>query len=200
MGKKKKIEILMGIPCKENIEAETFLSIIKTIKTLQKMGIICDVAVSSGSLITKNRTNLVSKFLESERFTHLLFVDSDMVFEPTDVINLIKHDKLFVNGMAKVRGGAFYNFFANMGKGDNGVTQYMPLNVKNSGLVVVDGVGLAFALIKRELFDMIDYKRFEMVEGNSEDFMFCELCQKSGVDVYGDSSTIVGHKTHHVWY
>lgn len=45
------------------------------------------------SLITRARNYLVDEFLRSEGFTHLLFVDSDIHFNPNDVLALMALDK-----------------------------------------------------------------------------------------------------------
>lgn len=50
------------------------------------------------SLITRARNYLVDEFLRSEGFTHLLFIDSDIGFDPNDVLALIALDKDIIGG------------------------------------------------------------------------------------------------------
>ena len=40
------------------------------------------------SLITRARNYLVDEFLRAEEFTHLMFIDSDINFNPKDVLSL----------------------------------------------------------------------------------------------------------------
>ena len=50
------------------------------------------------SLITRARNYLVDEFLRAEGFTHLLFIDSDIHFDPRDVIALMALDKDVIGG------------------------------------------------------------------------------------------------------
>jgi len=50
------------------------------------------------SLITRARNYLVDEFLRAEGFTNLLFIDSDIHFDPKDVIALLALDKDIVGG------------------------------------------------------------------------------------------------------
>ena len=50
------------------------------------------------SLITRARNYLVDEFLRSEDYTHLLFLDSDIGFDPNDVIALLALDKDIIGG------------------------------------------------------------------------------------------------------
>ena len=45
------------------------------------------------SLITRARNYLVDEFLRSEEFTHFLFIDADIHFDPKDVIAMLSLDK-----------------------------------------------------------------------------------------------------------
>lgn len=45
------------------------------------------------SLITRARNYLVDEFLRAEGFTHLLFIDSDIHFNPQDVLTMLALDK-----------------------------------------------------------------------------------------------------------
>lgn len=50
------------------------------------------------SLITRARNYLVDEFLRAENFTHLLFLDADIHFDPRDVIALLALNKDIIGG------------------------------------------------------------------------------------------------------
>lgn len=54
--------------------------------------------VSNESLIPRARNLLVSMFLQTD-FTHLLFIDSDIEFDPNDVVKMLDHDKDILCGI-----------------------------------------------------------------------------------------------------
>lgn len=67
-----------------------------------KYGIECRFSfIFNESLITRARNYLVDEFLRSE-MTHLLFIDSDIHYEPTDVLAMLalsmKHDNMDIIG------------------------------------------------------------------------------------------------------
>ena len=51
------------------------------------------------SLITRARNELARMFLDDEKFTHLMFIDSDIYFEHDSVDRLYSHDKSIVCGL-----------------------------------------------------------------------------------------------------
>mgnify|MGYP006276827573 CR=1 FL=1 len=50
------------------------------------------------SLITRARNYLVDEFLRAEQYTHLLFIDSDIHFNPQDVLAMLALDKEVIGG------------------------------------------------------------------------------------------------------
>ena len=59
-----------------------------------KYGIECRSSfIFNESLITRARNYLTDEFLRAEEFTHLLFIDADIHFDPKDIIAMLALDK-----------------------------------------------------------------------------------------------------------
>ena len=127
------------------------------------------------SLITRARNYLVDEFLRAEEFTHMMFIDSDINFNPKDVLSLAvlsqQEDKPIIGGpygkkciaWEKVRNAV------DTGLADEDPTvleqytgDYVFNPVENTHKIQVAEpvdvleIGTGFMLIKREVFD--DFK------------------------------------------
>ena len=119
------------------------------------------------SLITRARNYLVDEFLRSEGFTHLLFIDSDIHFNPQDIVALLAMNK-------EVSGGPYPKKSINWGNIAHAARNHPDLDPKElEGLVgeyvfnVVKGtqqfqvteplevmeIGTGFMLVQRQVFD-----------------------------------------------
>lgn len=129
------------------------------------------------SLITRGRNELVYNFLETNE-SHLMFVDSDIVFDANDVVKMIEHDKDVVCGIypkkaidwnkvvyaikndlvkAQDLGMAGCHYAFNAGDIDE---KELTEKLQGTDLVEVKHAATGFMLIKREVF----IKLFDKVE------------------------------------
>ena len=51
------------------------------------------------SLIQRGRNMLAHQFMQDEKYTHLMFIDADIKFEPSDIIHMINADKEIICGI-----------------------------------------------------------------------------------------------------
>jgi hypothetical protein len=119
------------------------------------------------SLITRARNYLVDEFLRAEGFTHLLFIDSDIHYNPQDVIALLALDKDVIGGPYPKKAINWSNIVAAARKHpeiepkelENLVGEYVFNVVKGTTsfnvtqpLEVME-IGTGFMLVKRGVFD-----------------------------------------------
>jgi hypothetical protein len=84
------------------------ISYFKTSKLLDKIGIRMELkTIGNESLITRARNTCVSYFLSNPKYTHLMFIDADVSWNPNSIINLLSSKKDVVGGVYPKKG---YNF------------------------------------------------------------------------------------------
>lgn len=153
-----------------------------------------------GSMIAQQRHMCVKKVVQDEKLTHLMFVDSDMVF-PKDLIHrLYKWDKDIVACNCTTRTPPIlpvaYDFEDKriVSKGKKGIEK-------------VRSVGCAIMLMRISIFRKMKPPFFlndwipSMGATCGEDVYFCQKVQDAGVDVWIDHETSmeikhVGHRAY----
>jgi len=187
-------KILIAIPTAKNIEVETF----KAIYDLEvPEGYEVDFQYFYGYRIDQVR-NLIAKWVKDGNYDYLFSVDSDISFPKDTLKKLLSHDKPMVTGVYCQRLPDRkleiyrYNSFGNM------------YNVQLSDLPTdkieeIDGCGFGCLLIKREVFESINYPHFEYLMNTdmtiklSEDVDFCMKAKSVGKSIWVDASINCDH-------
>lgn len=181
------MKIAIGIPTIGLIKSETTFSLMEIIKLPYEFFPIFQY----GAYVSQNREKIVDQ-AKKENCTHLLFIDHDMKFKPTDIEHLIKYNKDIVT--------ISYN------------NRELPLNAMVEMLSVDDyddyeipkelfkvaKVGLGCALIKMSVFNKIKKPYFPMKYDNglvieSEDIGFCRKVREANLDIWCDPTLKIGH-------
>lgn len=119
------------------------------------------------SLITRARNYLVDEFLRSEGYTHLLFIDSDIGFDPNDVVAMMALNKDIIGGpypkksinWGNVAAAARNNPDMPPGELETMIGDYVfnpvpgTTQFKVTEPLEVLEIGTGFMMIKREVFD-----------------------------------------------
>ena len=73
--------------------------LVRTFLLCKKYGIGIEFLECAGdSLVSRARNNLIARAMSIEGFTHLMFIDGDIEWEPMDIIKLLLKDKDLVGG------------------------------------------------------------------------------------------------------
>lgn len=79
---------------------EYMMSILKLLNAAKETGLnMSFYPIFFESLVSRARNAAVAHFLEDPENTHLLFIDSDIIFEPEDVFKLLQADKEVIAGI-----------------------------------------------------------------------------------------------------
>jgi len=89
------INLFIGIPCYGGkLHCDFAQSLMRLTAELGVNNINCSIEfIGTESLICRARNNLVSKFYANPQFTHLLFLDSDLIFNPKAITAMISRKK-----------------------------------------------------------------------------------------------------------
>lgn len=195
-------KVLICVPTYENIMPDTF-------KALWDMDKPCptDFEFVRGYDVATARNNCAQLMLDGD-YTHLMLVDNDVTPPKDALANLLADDLDVVSG-----------YYAHRNKGNDpspltNVCKRGELNYsmqysgdelraeleKGNEVVRIHGGGMGCILIKRHVFERIEYPWYDWVNYRdpnrsmlSEDLYFCERCKQNQIRIYVDTRVGCGH-------
>jgi GT2 family glycosyltransferase len=167
------VKLGVGIVTQGQIEAQTACSIISA---LPHVGSPFQMILAMGPYIHQNRENAVDEAFKNN-CSHLLFIDTDIIFEPDAIKRLIDHDLDIVGGRYNKRFLPIQSTVPNITKLSE--TRFVPTG---------------FLLINMEVFKKIGKPFFSFEDGaESEDVYFCDKAIRNGYKVWCDPAINIGH-------
>lgn len=164
--------------------------------------------MSNCSIITMARNSLVNEFLKTEA-TDMLFIDSDVIVTPDDVLRLLaQHTGRDVTAGMYPRRAKDKRFFLDLHYDENGELEF------DGSLMRVRRVGTGFMMISRNIIEkMVEQHpewQYENKDGNStvaavfdfavkdgkfigEDYLFCDRVREHGGSVWVDVDISLPH-------
>jgi GT2 family glycosyltransferase len=185
------MKILIGVPCMESLPVDYVTSMLQLRKPNGT-----NIIHQSLSLVYVAREMIAEHALKNN-YDYVFFVDSDMVLPADTLEKLLQADKDIISGLAFQRKPPFSPcVYSKLKLGEPGTDSVVNLTEFANKVEEVEGIGLACALIKTEVFRSI-YKEnmpcFTPIMGYGEDLSFCLRARKLGYKVYADTSAKVGH-------
>jgi hypothetical protein len=133
----------------------------------------------------------------------VIFIDDDIVWNPEDLIKIIKSKEDIVSGFYKMAITDEYNNNSKLAAIENKRLLNIGQIKNKKQLIELDSVGLGFIAINFEVFKKIQYPWFETFDfidkkNNKigfigEDVSFCNKAKSAGYKIYGDPTVKVGH-------
>ena len=193
---KKPFKLLIAVPCMDYMHVDFVDSLLKLCQHLQREGINYHTEILSGTLVYMARNKLASK-ATCEGYTHLLFLDSDMVFDESIVETLCFSGKDFVCGAFQSRRAPY---------GSCIFSSLKPVRrVKEYGMepFQVEGCGMACTMISTEIISEVQSRYGnpfdpDKIEGITfgEDTAFCWRARQCGFEIWCEPTARCGHIAH----
>ena len=210
------MKVLLATPAYGGLVYSNYTeSLVYTCFLLKNANIDFELKYINNQIVTRARNMCSSMFLKDPTFTHMLFIDADVVWNPQDVIKLLRHDKECVVGIYPNKA---YHW-------NNNQLTLQPSSViqkpvtRQGNLVTLKYAATGFMLLKRNALDRIKSKVEEFYLPSStgeqiklynffdckvvdndyltEDFYFSHLFNESGGTIYADETISLRHMGTH---
>lgn len=213
--------VLIAIPYYRDFEGPCTISIARTVSDLGAHGVETACIGLRYASIAEQRDALVDSFLATHH-THILFVDSDMMFPKSLARTLKDFDLPFVGAIYAKREISLPKIIeaARAGKPNPEAHGYTysywpltgPMTIASNGLCEVNGVGFGFVLLRRDCLEMMrphapvydsgilkkEARGFfqptkDGAKSLSEDFSFCHRWRQVGGKVLAYTNADIQH-------
>jgi len=215
-----KPSLFIAMPCYDSVKINTMLSIFKLLQQLGKSGIKVGIHTMKSPLVHQARNYLTSVFLTTE-YQYMLFVDSDVEFEPEAVMRMMVAKKRIICTPYRVKSPEI----------DKHIYTVEFKNPKNilvlaEGLVEIEAGPTGLMLIDRVVFERIiknhpelkitnkatpnadkshkfyyNFFNFGFIDGYSmgEDVSFCRLARDNDFNIYANIESSTAHHGSFAW-
>ena len=140
-------------------------------------------------------------------YDYIMWIDSDILFTPEQFVRLLNHNQDIVSGIYCMEGGQYLATVKDWDEEyfkQNGCFKFITLKEieGQKDLIGVSYTGMGFMLVKKGVFESMEYPWFkpiekqigDMVDFTMEDVSFCLRVKKKGYRVFVDPCVRVGHE------
>ncbi len=189
------MKLLIAVPTLDTVPVDFLESLSKLIIRLKDDGVDFALKIEAGTLVYFARESL-TRYAIANRFTHVLWLDSDMVFTDGIADDLQFCGKKIVTGIAHSRrppysSCLFTQIFPGVEKWKGNEYPAAPFRVAACGMAaclvaaeVLEAVRAKFGNCFQPMTDPITY---------GEDVAFCWRATQCGFEIWADPAVRVGH-------
>ena len=205
--------VFIALPAYDfKVSLKLAVSLAKFSRASAEHGIDIQIGSICGCSVVSRARNLLAKDMLESKCDYLLFIDSDINFEPDDIFRLMAWGtdpkKGIVAAVPRTRNESKV-YIATLDYDENG-----DLTMNGMGLVRAKRVATAFMLVRREVFETLEKEHpewayydaktdrtlscmfdFQLSEEGyiGEDFLFCDRVRSHGFEVWIDPTITLGH-------
>ncbi len=187
-------KLLIGVPTLDYMNVEFVRSLTALLMRLKEDGVNFDLDIESGTLVYIARERIANKAI-NEEYSHVLWLDADMVFGPDLLDDLMFSGKAFVSGVYHARRKGYAScIFKGINVGEVERFKEYPKETFE-----IAGCGFGCVLIETEIIRAV--KRaygtcFTPIKNYGEDLAFCKRCRDIGYSLWCEPSVVCGHIGH----
>lgn len=187
------MNLMIAIPSLDFMHVSFIKSLLILTRRLREHNISYDIQFCSGTLVYIARDELAEKAMYGD-YTHVLWLDADVVFPADTVDRLARHNFPLVSGAYVSRRPPYQPCVFTSLSPPKRVEQFP------DKLFRIEGCGfgciLMDAQVLRKVYLRADEKWFQPTDALGEDLAFCERALKAGYSIYCDPTAKVGHIGH----
>jgi hypothetical protein len=212
--------VYVAMPCYDSVKINTMLSVIQLVQQLSKSGIKVGINTMKSPLIHQSRNYLTSAFLTTE-YQYLLFIDSDVEFQPEAVLRMLVAKKDIICTPYRVKAEAVDKHIYTVEFKNPKTIPILP-----GGLVEIEAGPTGLMLIDRKVFKKIiknhpelkiknkatpsadqshkfyyNFFDFGFHDGYStgEDISFCRLARSNDFTIFANTESTTKHHGSWAW-
>jgi hypothetical protein len=202
-------KVFIGMPIYGQVDSNFFKSCMKLVAEFSVNA--CILPWVGDSLIPRARNSITARFMESD-CTHLLMIDSDLIFSNDHIHRIASHSEDVIGGFYPKKKEGNIQLVCNSADG---------AEVREDGLIPVKYIGSGFIWVARRVFEAMIERHREDIEFHpdeqekrtewdfwpigvykypdgtkrylSEDWYFCQRALDLGFKVWGDTNIVLKH-------
>lgn len=189
------MKLMIAIPTYDYMHFQFVQCLTKLIRRLDADGIDFEVIYQGGTLVYVGRDKL-AKMAIDQGYTHILWLDSDMIFNEDLLENLMLSGKSFVTGIAHARRAPHVSCIFNeiWPAVDRWEGHDYP-----KGTFKIGGCGFACVLMETKVAEKvytINGTAFFPMKELGEDLAFCKRARDAGIELWAEPRVWLGHIGH----
>lgn len=191
------MKTLIAVPCGDQLEA----NFVECLLNLRPVGEV-EIKLLKGTLVYDARNQLIQYALDKGGYDYILWLDSDMTFEP-DLLEHLMEDiegRQLVTGLCFGRRPPFKPCIYNSIRVEQEGLGYMPytdnyFDYPRDQIFEVEGCGFACVLMTMDMAEAMSVYGvpFFPIAGLGEDLAYCYRAKKLDYKLWCDSRLKIGH-------
>lgn len=194
----RKASVAICVPCRDTMHSLFAQNLLQLVQYCNTVGINVRVLMQTGSIISGQRQKLARAALEQDS-SHVLWLDSDMMFPPSVLETLLSHEKDIVACNYSTRSVPFKGVaYRKMGDWNS----WLGYTITGDRLQQVEATGMGCMLVRSSVMKNLELPWFEITYSHEhrdhigEDFYFCTKAIDAGHEVWID--TVLSREIKHL--